>query len=1474
MKKLAMHGFKSFPKKTEILFDKGINVILGPNGAGKSCSYDTVVTLANGEEVELGRLVEEQIAKSKELNYLDDGVYVNGNEVEIISLNKNSMKSEKKLVSKFIKREGDVLFNIKTRSGRELKATGCHPVMTFSNGEVNSKKINEMDKGFFIAVPRVLDLDLNEEDEDFARLMGYIIGDGYIAKDRIEFINKDSEVLQDYESLVLMYSKWGIRKRGDGKAIRIYTRDRGFVRRIKSMYGDNILDSITSERKTIPNEILMLGKKSASNLLAGIFDTDGSVRKDVGVVEFCSKNMKLARQVQSLLLRFGINSKIKRRFSRATNTRDRKERPYYYLYIYGADNMKKFYDEIPIRIGYKRRALEEYISKDVRTNENVDLLPREVNKNVKEVIQLLGLKIKRLRKEYPSLAAYAEDRCSPSRSGIKNIIPLLNQKFGVLFERYNALSLRQNELVEFMDMMCISSRVVSEEIGLHGTIIRNQWASGKFKARESNLEKFMERLEKIFLMRVGRISKILNMLTNICESDIFWDEIVSIEKLDKPDYVYDLTVEENHNFIANNIFTHNSNISDALCFVLGRLSVKSMRAAKASNLIFMGSKFAKPAKEASVEMVFDNSDRTFNLDKDEISLRRIVRRSGQSIYKINEETKTRAEIIEILAHAGIDPYGFNIVLQGGIDSIIKMHPEERRKIIEEVAGISIYESRKERALKELEKTDLRLKDISTILRERTAYLKNLESERAQAQKYKELELTARRAKASILHRRKEDKMKEVESIVKSIEQKNNEKEKNRSVSNKISSELEEINSRINQINKHIQEASGVEQSNLSNDISNLRAELEGLRVRKENYENRRMEIERRIEELESGIPEMKKEINELKKKEPGLTKKNEALRQKKEELALIEDERKRLMGIRSELEGLRERVKEKREQIGKLKAEGEGIVALLEKDSSGLRYKNERECSSELRRLRELMKEKKEELENYGKKELESEKIIVLADSDIKRYSETKKHVGEIEICPLCKSKMSDEHKKHVFKDSDDGILNAENKRESVMTILDRIRKTKDELVGEIFDIESLVGQGEIELVKHRNIIEKKERLKRVVDSENETRAEIEKLEGRRKSAEEKIGDLGKIEERRENKMLEIEDLSARTDENLDATLLYKEQELEKVGNIIKRSKEDLGDIDANIEELSEGLEEKESLLEEKEEQEEKLNERFRKMLAERDSLQKKIQERSLSLNEVHNEIRGIEEQINYLKIGKAKLDAEAESIGMELSDYVGVELLKGSLQVLQERLGKASEALSKIGSINMRALEVYDSIKEEYDRIFEKVQTLEKEKGEVLKIIEEIDKKKSRTFIKTFNAINDLFSLNFSKLYTKGTAYLEIENKEDIFAGGVDIVVKLAKGKYFDLTSLSGGEKTLVALALLFAIQEHKPYHFYIFDEIDAALDKRNSERLAALFNQYMKAGQYIVITHNDAIIMNSNLLYGVSMQDGASKVLSMKVN
>ena len=127
--------------------------------------------------------------------------------------------------------------------------------------------------------------------------------------------------------------------------------------------------------------------------------------------------------------------------------------------------------------------------------------------------------------------------------------------------------------------------------------------------------------------------------------------------------------------------------------------------------------------------------------------------------------------------------------------------------------------------------------------------------------------------------------------------------------------------------------------------------------------------------------------------------------------------------------------------------------------------------------------------------------------------------------------------------------------------------------------------------------------------------------------------------------------------------------------------------------------------------------------------------------------------------------------------------------------------------------------------------------------------------------------------MFKKGNAYLHLDNKDKPFDGGLGIKVKLTGKRHMDIKSLSGGEKTLTALSFIFAIQEYQPARFYILDEIDAALDKNNAEKLAKLIGSYCDKAQYIVISHNDSVISEADNLYGVSMQNGISKVTSLKI-
>src|SRR3989344_2328108 len=141
-----------------------------------------------------------------------------------------------------------------------------------------------------------------------------------------------------------------------------------------------------------------------------------------------------------------------------------------------------------------------------------------------------------------------------------------------------------------------------------------------------------------------------------------------------------------------------------------------------------------------------------------------------------------------------------------------------------------------------------------------------------------------------------------------------------------------------------------------------------------------------------------------------------------------------------------------------------------------------------------------------------------------------------------------------------------------------------------------------------------------------------------------------------------------------------------------------------------------------------------------------------------------------------------------------------------------------------MKALEVYENIENEHKSLVEKVSLLDKEKEDVINMMTEIEGKKKRIFLKTYKEIAENFKRIFIQLSTKGDAYLDLEDKDNPLNGGLLIKVRLAGTKFLDLHSLSGGEKTLTALAFIFAIQEHQPASFYLLDEVDAALDKSNS--------------------------------------------------
>ena len=916
-----------------------------------------------------------------------------------------------------------------------------------------------------------------------------------------------------------------------------------------------------------------------------------------------------------------------------------------------------------------------------------------------------------------------------------------------------------------------------------------------------------------------------------------------------------------------------SNVTNALCFVLGRISAKSMRAAKASHLIFSGNKYFKGGKEAYVEITFDNEDKTFALDTKEIKIRRIVKKNGQGIYKINNETKTRQEVLELLGQAGIDPHGFNIVLQGEIERFVKMPTEDRRKVIEEVAGISVYEMRKSKSLRELDKTEEKLKQISAVLRERTNYLRNLENEKEQALRFKNLEQTLKKCKASIINKNIQEKQKELNEALKKIDTKKQEIDKKQEIITKTQNEINILNEKIDNISKTIQKSSGLEQDTLIAEISTLKQENAGMIARKENFENQLVELDRRKITLQDSIKTFEKEIEEM-SKEKGKNKKQD-LQEKKAKLEELDELKRQFYLLKSNNSSINNQVEDKKKQTQRLKNESNFILNQIEQIEGEIKSKHTiAENQDLLIKLKQEIKLNKGQVTKFKEILLEKEKILAIKNQAIQEAEKIKLQVSKLDICPLCKTKMTEEHIKEVVEKSKNNINSANKIISETETKIKELKENIDNLHSKLSKQTSEVNIREIDSVKIQTINDKKQQLKRNHEQANLFEKELKNLQTKKLDLENKLSKIKISEEQYETLKLEVNELHRSEERNLGVEITTKQRELERIKLAIKQIVRDKQEITEDLLEIGEGFDEKQEIISEKEEQAEILKRKYQKMFDEKNIIQDKVRLFETNLIKHQNDRRLLETDINNQNITKAQIIAKKETSEQDLEEFGKIEFLSLPIVRLKEKQQKTEEILSRIGNVNMRALEEYGKVKEAYDKVKEKVEQLEDEKEKILLVIAQIDRKKKKTFLTTLKEVNELFSRNFMQLSTKGIVTLEPQNKQDVFEAGLDIIVKVGGGKYFDVTSLSGGEQTLVALSLIFAVQEFRPYCFYIFDEIDAALDRRNSEKLAYLLRKYMKHGQYLIITHNDSLISESSTnLYGVTMQEGISKILSLDV-
>ena len=205
------------------------------------------------------------------------------------------------------------------------------------------------------------------------------------------------------------------------------------------------------------------------------------------------------------------------------------------------------------------------------------------------------------------------------------------------------------------------------------------------------------------------------------------------------------------------------------------------------------------------------------------------------------------------------------------------------------------------------------------------------------------------------------------------------------------------------------------------------------------------------------------------------------------------------------------------------------------------------------------------------------------------------------------------------------------------------------------------------------------------------------------------------------------------------------------------------------------------------------------------------------------------------------------------------------------ERRDKLKEKIEKIGQINPLAMEAYNEIKERHDFINKERDDLLEAKGSLLKTIDEIDIVAKESFLSSFDKIKNNFKTVFRSLFTNDDdCDLVINDEDNPLESSIEIMAKPKGKKPLTINQLSGGEKTLTATSLLFAIYLLKPAPFCVFDEVDAPLDDANIDKFNKIVNKFSNSSQFIIVTHNKRTMNNADIIYGITMpEQGVSKVV-----
>jgi chromosome segregation protein len=862
-----------------------------------------------------------------------------------------------------------------------------------------------------------------------------------------------------------------------------------------------------------------------------------------------------------------------------------------------------------------------------------------------------------------------------------------------------------------------------------------------------------------------------------------------------------------------------SNILDAVKWVLGERSVKAIRGENKEDVIFSGTDQRKAVNYAEVQITFDNKSRLFSLERDEVKIGRRLYRDGQNQYLLSDQRVTLKEIENLLMDTGVGKSSYSFMEQGRMDMILSSKPEERRSIFEEAAGISRFKSQRHEAERNLENARLNMTRVEDILRELERELKIKTSQAEKTKKYNTLKESMQKHDLKI-------RLLTIEELGNQLKDKDQKLRKRLSQQEKLKQKSIQAEEKIQQSHSQQQQIQEqLHQKNITNQVSREKISQSEIQIKK--LQGSIIERQAQFKHLDEQTVRIEKRIKELK----------ENLHEQSQLSLLLSGQRQEIeenqQKNKTELHDLEKNIKGNQENMKK------SLVG-LEKLKQALRGEREAQEKAVLELLTALKQEKDMYLA-YSAKQEEKKKQLQIRLLELQNLIEA----GNL-------SKISNETSPINLSRELDSISTLSPGLRTLLFEKGGIHSKKEDLDEKINIREKEIAHTDEDIIKLRKAIAKDQEMH---GSESRRR---ETLIGELNTSNVQIKNVSERESTYKNQ-LKAEETNYQF---LNQQRKNTEQEILAANEAIRKTQE-------SIRQLTSGIEKEVSQIQSLETKREKQREKHTDLEKDLRTNQEKIETEYSAINE--------------LEIALGTLLAARESQVQDIfNDYnmtldeVRERIGKARIQLTaeKERLSILKQEIQKLGPVNPLAIDEVAEVKTLYDHNDKQLTDLKQARGDILAVIEDIEKRSETQFLESFAEIEKNFAVVFKKLFKGGDIKLRLVEPDKPLESGIDISVQPPGKKARSLRLLSGGEKALTAIALMFGIYMVRSSPFCVLDEIDAPLDDQNVGRFAQIIAEFKNTTQFILITHHKKTMANAEAIFGITMQEpGISQMLSVEL-